>query len=414
MSLQSLIYPNVYMRCFGNGKPNLSARENTRNKRGQTLYTHITDLAKEKKCKNYNASTIIEQDGFLRKTKSFAELRSLQYGHALCAPCDLSLCACEVPLTNAMIETIALEIHSAFPPTDVGDIGKMVASWFKHTAQSGKIKLAWNVLQSPDGWNATNTTIDASGIIYTTLCCASGCCWAYDGKTNMLDNNTYDCCCDENAPCLNGEGVVKVGCVSVGCNTGAAVNCCSDCGDCGTCEGCTGGAGVIIVGCLRINCGTPPLGESWPNPCKGGDGVLAVGCLETSCDSVAIARVSKATATISTLGGDNVCVTPLESLFGTTCTNIYYPKGTFAFKGDDLLRSWAQANEVTASGLGWNDMIYILIQLINESFGGNPDLLNIVEGINSKYSNARPQTTIQNYLQTISKKNLLSGPLRFY
>ena len=105
------------MRCFGNGKPNLSARENTRNKRGQTLYTHITDLAKEKKCKNYNASTIIEQDGFLRKTKSFAELRSLQYGHALCAPCDLSLCACEVPLTNAMIETIALEIQHFHPPT---------------------------------------------------------------------------------------------------------------------------------------------------------------------------------------------------------------------------------------------------------------------------------------------------------
>ena len=376
------------MKCFGNGKPDLSARQSTRNKSAQTIYTHITDLAKENKCQNYDASTIIEQDGFLRKTKSFAELQALKYGHALCAPCDLSRCVCEVPVTRAFLNTLSLETGLSMSELHLLGIGPTT------------MKLAWNVLQSPDGWNAQDTSIDASGLIYTTLCCASGCCWAYDGKTNMLDNNTYDCCCDGDAPCLNGAGVVTVGCVSVGCNTGAAVDCCDDCGDCGTCEGCTGGAGVIIVGCLRINCGTPPLGQSWPNPCKGGNGVLVVGCLETSCDSVAIARVSKATAATSTLGGHNVCVTPLENLFGTTCTNIYYPKGTFAFKGIDLLSSWALANPNRYNAL------ILLIALVQGAAAAT--------AFAAKYGPKRPQTTIQNYLQNINGYNFRAGRLRFY
>ena len=356
------------MHCFGNGKPNLSASQSTRNKGDSVIYTHMKELYKEKECQNYNASVVLDVDGYLRKADSFATLRRIQYGHALCAPCDLSNCACLVPISNAFLDTISEETGATRIQLHQLGIGPTT------------IRLAWNVFQKPDGWNATYTSIDASGVIYTTLCCASGCCWAYDGKTNMLDNNTLNCCCDVDAPCLSGAGTAIVACVTVGCDTGAAVDCCSDCVGCGTCEGCHGGAGVIIVGCLRINCGTPPLGQAWPDPCRGGNGVFVVGCLETSCDSVAIARVAKATAAISTLGGDNVCMTPTENLFGSPCDIVPMPAGTFAFRGIDLMSSWALANPV---------YYQLLIGIITLALGSTA-----AAAFGAKYGPKRPPTTM--------------------
>ena len=376
------------MRCFGNGKPNLSASQNTRNKGNSMIYTHMKNLYKEEKCQNANASLILDRGGYLRKANSFASRRRALYGHALCAPCDLSRCACVVAVSNAFLDTLSEETGAPRAHLHLLGIGPTT------------MKLAWNVFQKPDAWNATDTSIDASGVTYTTLCCASGCCWAYDGKTNMLDNNTLDCCCDADAPCLEGAGVVIVACVKVGCNTGAAVDCCADCEGCGTCEGCHGGAGVIIVGCLRINCGTPPLGESWPDPCAGGNGVLVVGCLETTCDSVATARVSKATAAISTLGGDNVCITPSENLFGSTCEIVPMPTGTFAFKGVDLMSSWAWANPTNYQ---------YLLSSICSSLGPAA-----AAAFAAKYGPKRPPTTIQNYLSNLSGLTFGMGRLRFY
>ena len=37
------------MRCFGNGKPNLSASQSTRNKGDSVIYTHMKNLYKEEK-----------------------------------------------------------------------------------------------------------------------------------------------------------------------------------------------------------------------------------------------------------------------------------------------------------------------------------------------------------------------------
>jgi len=82
------------MHCFGNGKPDLSASQSTRNKGDSVIYTHIKELYKKQECQNYNASVILDVSGYLRKADSFATLRRMQYGHALCAPCDLSKCAC--------------------------------------------------------------------------------------------------------------------------------------------------------------------------------------------------------------------------------------------------------------------------------------------------------------------------------
>ena len=163
-----------------------------------------------------------------------------------------------------------------------------------------------------------------------------------------------------------------------------------ECVGCGTCEGCHGGAGVIIVGCLRINCGTPPLGQAWPDPCRGG----------TSCDSVAIARVAKATAAISTLGGDNVCMTPTENLFGSPCDIVPMPAGTFAFRGIDLMSSWALANPV---------YYQLLIGIITLALGSTA-----AAAFGAKYGPKRPPTTIQNYLSNISGFNFGMGRLRFY
>jgi len=376
------------MHCFGNGKPNLSASQSTRNKGDSVIYAHMRDLYKKKECQNYNASLIMDVSGYLRKAASFADLRRVQYGHALCAPCDLSKCACLVPVSNAFLDAISEETGLTRPQLHAFGVGPTT------------IRLAWNVFQKPDGWNATYTSIDASGVIYTTLCCASGCCWAYDGKTNMLDNNTLDCCCDADAPCLDGAGTAVVGCLTVGCNTGAAVDCCADCAGCGTCEGCHGGSGVIVVGCLRINCGTPPLGQAWPDPCKGGNGVFVIGCVETSCDSAAIARVSKATAAISTLGGDYVCMTPTENLFGSPCDIVPMPAGTFAFRGIDLMSSWALANPALYQAL----VTAIVIALGPAA----------AAAFQAKYGPKRPPTTIQNYLSNISGFNFGMGRLRFY
>ena len=97
------------MRCFGNGKPNLSASQSTRNKGDSVIYTHMKNLYKEEKCQNANASLILDRGGYLRKANSFASRRSALYGHALCAPCDLSSCACLVAVSNAFLDTLSEE-----------------------------------------------------------------------------------------------------------------------------------------------------------------------------------------------------------------------------------------------------------------------------------------------------------------
>ena len=73
------------MHCFGNGKPNLSASQSTRNKGDSVIYTHMKELYKEKECQNYNASVVLDVDGYLRKADSFATLRRIQYGRTCIA-----------------------------------------------------------------------------------------------------------------------------------------------------------------------------------------------------------------------------------------------------------------------------------------------------------------------------------------
>ena len=53
------------MHCFGNGKPNLSASQSTRNKGDSVIYAHMRDLYKKKECQNYNASLIIDISNIL-------------------------------------------------------------------------------------------------------------------------------------------------------------------------------------------------------------------------------------------------------------------------------------------------------------------------------------------------------------
>ena len=139
------------MHCFGNGKPDLSASQSTRNKGDSVIYTHIKELYKKQECQNYNASVILDVSGYLRKADSFATLRRMQYGHALCAPCDLSKCACEVPVSIAFLDAISAE--TGIPLILLYALGIGPAT----------MRLAWNVFQKPDGWNATYTSIDGSG-----------------------------------------------------------------------------------------------------------------------------------------------------------------------------------------------------------------------------------------------------------
>ena len=181
------------MNCFGNGKPNLTNRDYAYNKKSEVRYNHIAHLAHNNKCQTHNGKTQMDCSGFLVNTHSFESLLSLTYGEALCAPCDLSSnfllpvgqhnCICEIPITSHLIDTIIDSLALVGIPVTpaelaLGGIGPT------------HMTLPWNILRSPDGWNASTIVFDASGDTVITLCDPSGAgsSWIYDLSTNVLDN----------------------------------------------------------------------------------------------------------------------------------------------------------------------------------------------------------------------------------
>lgn len=165
------------MRCFGSGKPNLSSKDVTINKKNKTIFTYLTQLSEEGNCQNANGTTLFDSSGVLKKTNSFAMLTSLQYGQALCAPCDISTCPCFISLPDAVI-------------TDLSE-----NSGITGLSYGVPIEVPWNFIENPQSWNANNVILDGTGIQYFTLCGPSGNTWAYDGSSNVLDGSgmiTFD------------------------------------------------------------------------------------------------------------------------------------------------------------------------------------------------------------------------------
>ena len=158
------------MRCFGNGKPNLSSTDATINKRNKTIFNHFTQLTEEGNCQNYNGTTLFDPSGLLKKTHSFEMLNSLQYGQALCAPCDIPDCSCSIILPNAVIDDLSQN----------GITGLVYGS---------PIEVPWDFVSPPQSWNANDIILDASGINYFTLCGPSGNTWIFDGSSNIFDGS---------------------------------------------------------------------------------------------------------------------------------------------------------------------------------------------------------------------------------
>lgn len=150
----------AHTRCFNNGLPALTPKDVIANKKSMTIYNHLTQLTETGKTQNFNGKTMMDCSGFLTQTSSFAMLKNLQYGQALCAPCDISGgCLCTLDICGN--------------PTVI----------------------AWNYLEPPESWNASTVIIEASGHTYFTLCGPSGNTWTFDGSANILDNSgaqTYD------------------------------------------------------------------------------------------------------------------------------------------------------------------------------------------------------------------------------
>lgn len=239
------------MKCFGTGSPNLTSQDFIFNKKSKTMFAHLTELSAQGKNENYNGTTIFDNSGMLQKTDSFATLQNLQYGAALCQGCDISNCVCELHLPLKLIQDLSAAFP-ALPPIPA------------------KLEVPWQFLQSPDGWNAKDVSIDATDLVYWTMCFnndtdLSGLKQLYDGSKNVLANPT-------------------------------------------------------------------------------------------------------------TLGGNYICPTPLELMFGSiSCDNKYYPAGTYSMRSKDIFNSLANSNDAALAP-----------HLKAAGFGG------------------RPAITVDNYLQNLN------------
>ena len=141
------------MQCFNNGKPNLTPKDVILNKKSKTIYNYLTQLVEFNEHQNHNGTTTMDCSGFLHHTGSFEMLQNIQYGHALCAPCDTSLCDCSAQI----------DVSSEFVFTN---------------------PVLWDILQKADSWNAENVIVDTSGTTYFTLCGPSG---STDISANFLE-----------------------------------------------------------------------------------------------------------------------------------------------------------------------------------------------------------------------------------
>lgn len=170
-------------RPFRRSNPNLYNTDYIRNKKSKVMYNHMVNIAASHKCSSSDGKIKIDCAGYLLHTNNQETLRSLKYGSALCAPCDISglitepltepcdisgilgKCKCRIPMTEQM----TLTLEHVF--TAMG-IASTQFTWQhfiypllnKYGIGPDYIYLPWNPFEKPGAhnahriwWSATST-----------------------------------------------------------------------------------------------------------------------------------------------------------------------------------------------------------------------------------------------------------------
>ena len=155
-------------RPFQRSTPNLYNADYIRNKKNKVLYNHIVNVVTNDKCSSSDGKTRIDCSGYLLHTNNHEMLRSLRYGAALCAPCDISglvtepgdisgildKCICRIPMTIEMRMALYYIIKD-----HLGDTSAI--SFLKHLENYGIgpdfFYLPWNPFEKPGAHNADKT-----------------------------------------------------------------------------------------------------------------------------------------------------------------------------------------------------------------------------------------------------------------
>ena len=312
-------------RPFRTSTPHLYNADYIRNKKNKVMYNHMVDIAANNKCSSSDGKTKIDCRGYLLHTNNHETLRSLRYGFALCAPCDISglvtepgdisgvldKCTCRIPASVEMRIALRHILGDHLKPATVTALQDYL---MQYGLGPDFFYLPWNPFEMPGGRNASKTW-------WVPSCGADG-----------LDASGTDC---KNAP---------------------------------TMFYLTDASGGRFGSCPFPNLQTLSQDMQWPTDISGAQNILPFLDASGDCSGAACG------GSLLSIYGAYMDIAETDSRFGDRCGSTFLPSGTFAFNLHTLISTWLYLWEPIAAPLPASHPLAIIVNAFKKAgiYGARP------------------------------------------